>query len=157
MEFGFQRCCRERSKRFRRFSVSTLREGGSLAFSFGRDISTTRSHLRPLFQPGVPFHTAVFLKGMNLPAKYSRRSLQPFQHNDLSPAICPCERFLHGCPTERAEPPHDVLHHPGSLLVDEPHRQQQYGLVAGILYVTQPPQELRAFGRDALLRQSAPS
>lgn len=84
---------------------------------------------------------------MNLPAKYSRRSLQPFQHNDLSPAICPCERFLHGCPTERAEPPHDVLHHPGSLLVDEPHRQQQYGLVAGILYVTQPPQELRAFGR----------
>lgn len=61
MEFGFQRCCRERSKRFRRFSVSTLREGGSLVFSFGKDISTTRSHLQPLFQPGVPFHTTVFL------------------------------------------------------------------------------------------------
>lgn len=61
MEFGFQRCCRERSKRFRRFSVSTLREWVSLAFSFGKDISTTRSHLQPLFQPGVPFHTAVFL------------------------------------------------------------------------------------------------
>lgn len=84
---------------------------------------------------------------MNLPAKYSRRSLQPLQYDDLGPSIRPCERFLHGSPTESAEPPHDVLHHPGSLLVDEPHRQQQYGLVAGILYVTQPPQERCTFRR----------
>lgn len=74
--------------------------------------------------------------------------LQAFQSNDFCTAIRPCERFLHRSPIESAEAPHDVLHHLGPQLVDAPpHRQQQYGLVTGILHVAQPPQKLRTFGR----------